>query len=135
MATPHVAGILARYRDAHPAATVAQIRSAVASTAVDIEAPGRDNNTGYGLLDAYELLAGQDFRVDGVLYPPLVPALGTITPGAGSLAVTWSAPSSDGGSAVTGWPMARATARMLCSTGASISTAPATEPAQTSFSM
>jgi subtilisin family serine protease len=103
MAAPNASAIIARYRAAHPSDSVARVRAVVQATATDIEAAGRDNNTGYGLLDAYELLAGTDFRAPGRLYPPLVPALGAITPGAASLQVAWSAPTSDGGSAVTGY--------------------------------
>ncbi|WP_100497625.1 S8 family serine peptidase [Geodermatophilus chilensis] len=103
MAAPNASAVIARYRDAHPSATVAQIRAVVQATAVDIETVGRDNNTGYGLLDAYELLTGQDFRMTGQLYPPLVPALGAVTAGSGSLTAAWGAPAGDGGSAVTGY--------------------------------
>jgi subtilisin family serine protease len=100
MAAPNASGILVRYRAKHPAATVAQIRTAVQTTAIDIEARGKDNNTGYGLLDAYELLAGEDYRIPGQLYPPKAPGLGTVTAGNASATVAWTAPSSDGNSAV-----------------------------------
>jgi hypothetical protein len=39
----------------------------------------------------------------GTVYPPLVPALGTVAAGNASVSAAWSAPSSDGGSAVTGY--------------------------------
>jgi subtilisin family serine protease len=103
MAAPNASAVIVRYRDAHPSATVAQLRAVVQATAVDIEAVGKDNNTGYGLLDAYELLTGQDFRVAGQLYPPLVPALGAVTAGNASLVASWNAPTGDGGSAVNGY--------------------------------
>ncbi|WP_420626091.1 fibronectin type III domain-containing protein [Candidatus Poriferisodalis sp.] len=35
--------------------------------------------------------------------PPRIPSIDTVTPGDGSLAITWSAPSSDGGSDITGY--------------------------------
>jgi hypothetical protein len=82
---------------------VAQIRSAVQTTAIDSEAKGRDNNTGHGLLDAYELLTGQEYRHPGQLYPPLAPAIGTVTAGNASVTVTWTAPSNDGNSAITSY--------------------------------
>ena len=37
--------------------------------------------------------------------PPGAPTLGTITPGTGSLAISWTAPSSDGGSAITAYDL------------------------------
>jgi subtilisin family serine protease len=101
MATPHVSGVLARYRQAHPQATVAQIRSAVQATADDIESPGRDDNTGYGLIDAYQLLTGQESAPR--VTPPGVPTNAQARRGAGSLTVTWDPPSSTGGSPVLGY--------------------------------
>ena len=105
MATPHAAGVLARYRQAHPLATVAQIRTAVQATANDLEVPGRDDNTGYGMIDAYQLLTGQEAT------PPLITAPGEptkfeVTPGNGSLSLTWDAPSFTGGVPVEGYGLA-----------------------------
>lgn len=60
MATPYVAGVVARYLDTHPGSTPAQVRYAIQTTAIDLESAGFDNNTGYGLLDAYTLLVGPD---------------------------------------------------------------------------
>lgn len=59
MAAPNLAAVVARYREAHPTATEAQIRDAIKATATDIEAPGFDDNTGWGRVDGYELLTGQ----------------------------------------------------------------------------
>jgi subtilisin family serine protease len=103
MATPHVAGIIARYRDGHPTATVAEIRSAVASTAIDLEAPGKDNNTGYGLIDAYELLTGQQSPARTWVTAPGEPTNFAISPRSGSLALTWGAPAYTGGAAIQGY--------------------------------
>jgi subtilisin family serine protease len=103
MATPHVAGVLARYRDGHPTATVAQIRSAVATTAIDLEAPGKDNNTGYGLLDAYELLTGQQSPARTWATAPGEPTSFAISPRSGALALTWGAPLYTGGVPIQGY--------------------------------
>jgi hypothetical protein len=101
MAAPNVAGILARYRAIHPGATQAQVREAVRTTAIDIEAPGFDNNTGYGLIDAYELLTGQE--LPGQVTLPGAPVIGPVTPGSGSATVAWAAPERDGNSPITGY--------------------------------
>ena len=56
MAAPHVAGLVARFVAGHPGATVAQVRGALQSTATDVQAPGYDNDTGYGVVDPAGLL-------------------------------------------------------------------------------
>jgi subtilisin family serine protease len=102
MAAPHVAGVLARYRALNPGATGAQIRTAVGDTAIDLEQPGRDDDTGYGLIDALELLGGGDAPPDparGAV--PSAPRLTGVTAGVRQLTVRWSAPTWDGGSAIT----------------------------------
>ena len=58
---PHVAGGLALLKNAFGNATAAELQSAMEAGAVDMEAPGPDPNSGYGLLDlvaAYEVLSG-----------------------------------------------------------------------------
>lgn len=52
MATPHVAAAAALVWSADPAKTNQQIRSAFQQTALDLGAPGRDNEYGYGLVKA-----------------------------------------------------------------------------------
>jgi Subtilase family/Secretion system C-terminal sorting domain len=52
-AGPHAAAIAALLKSANPALTPAQIGSILKSTALDIEAPGYDNNSGYGILQAF----------------------------------------------------------------------------------
>ena len=99
MAAPHVAGVLARYRALYPSKTVAQVRAAVQATAIDIEAPGKDNNTGYGLLDAYELLTGQQSPVRTGVTAPGEPTALRVTAGNRSVSVSWGAPLFTGGSA------------------------------------
>jgi hypothetical protein len=103
MAAPNASGVLVRYRAAHLAATVAQIRAAVAGTAIDLELPGRDDNTGYGMLDAYELLTGSEAPVGPRLTPPGQPRIGTPSAGNGSVTVRWATAPFDGGTPVTGY--------------------------------
>ena len=52
MATPHVSGVAAIVWSANPAATNTQLRSALESTALDLGAAGRDNQFGFGLVQA-----------------------------------------------------------------------------------
>ncbi len=54
MACPHAAGVAALMLTVNPALTPAQIETLLKDTAVDLGAPGRDNDYGYGLVDAYE---------------------------------------------------------------------------------
>jgi hypothetical protein len=92
MAAPHVAAVLARYRGAHPTATVAQVRAAVSATAIDLETPGFDDNTGHGLIGAHELLTGLE-------PPPTVPGAPTgvtAVAGNGRAVVSWSAAAANG---------------------------------------
>lgn len=51
-AAPHVAGVAALVWAAAPALTAAQVRSILEQTAVDLGPPGRDNDYGYGRIDA-----------------------------------------------------------------------------------
>jgi serine protease AprX len=53
MATPHVSGAIALLRQADPTLTPSQIRQALESTAVDLGAPGMDNDSGWGRIDAF----------------------------------------------------------------------------------
>lgn len=56
MACPHVAGVVALMLAREPNLTPAQIRSRLIATADDMDAPGFDENTGYGKLNAYRAL-------------------------------------------------------------------------------
>jgi subtilisin family serine protease len=87
MAAPHVAGIVARYLQAHPTSTPTQVRTALRATADDLEAPGFDNNTGYGLVDPYELLAAT---------VPGAPATVTAQARNAGALVSWSAAAANG---------------------------------------
>ncbi|MFL6216148.1 MAG: HYR domain-containing protein [Blastocatellia bacterium] len=51
-AAPHAAAIAGLLKSANPSLTPAQIRAALVSTAIDIEAPGTDRDTGAGIIDA-----------------------------------------------------------------------------------
>jgi len=51
-AAGHAAAIAALVKSANPALTTAQLRTALTSTALDIETPGFDRDSGFGLLDA-----------------------------------------------------------------------------------
>ncbi len=56
----HVAGGMALLKSAFPEATASQLEGALVQTAIDVAAPGADNDTGYGLIDlagAYNWLA------------------------------------------------------------------------------
>ncbi|MBR9874886.1 MAG: S8 family serine peptidase [Vibrionaceae bacterium] len=52
MATPHVTGVAGLVWSYHPTCTAAQVRNALVQTATDIDVAGRDNRTGYGLVNA-----------------------------------------------------------------------------------
>jgi subtilisin family serine protease len=110
MAAPHVAAVLARHRDAFPANTAAQIREVVRTTAIDLETPGFDANTGYGLLNAHALIT--DAAVSGA---PHAPGPATATPGDGAATVSWTAPA-DGGSAITGYAVTASPGGRTCAT-------------------
>ena len=55
-AAPHAAAIAALVKSAVPALTPAQIRTALLSSAIDIEAAGTDRDTGAGIVMAFEAL-------------------------------------------------------------------------------
>ncbi|MGB1261544.1 MAG: S8 family serine peptidase, partial [Cognaticolwellia sp.] len=52
MATPHVSGVAAIVWSNNPDCSATEVRNALKSTAIDLDAPGRDNKTGYGLVQA-----------------------------------------------------------------------------------
>ncbi|MGZ4622970.1 MAG: S8 family serine peptidase [Blastococcus sp.] len=102
MAAPNVAGVLVRYRAAHPDATVAQVRADVQATATDLETPGFDNNTGYGLINPYRLLTGHAPPPPPTTVPGAA-RIGTPAFGNGTARVWFAPPVSNGGAAVTGY--------------------------------
>jgi len=52
MATPHVTGVAGLVWSYYPSCTASQIRNALTKTATDIDVAGRDNRTGFGLVNA-----------------------------------------------------------------------------------
>lgn len=62
MATPHVVGVAALYKLAHPGASPLEISEMLALTAKDIGEIGRDSSTGYGLVDAAAVLGKEPER-------------------------------------------------------------------------
>ena len=57
MAAPHAAGVAALMLSVNPNLTSAQLRERLQATAADMGAPGRDDFTGYGLINAQAALA------------------------------------------------------------------------------
>src|SRR6266571_3750777 len=55
-AFPHAAAIAALLKSANPSLTSTQIRAALTSTAIDIEQPGTDRDSGAGIVMPYEAL-------------------------------------------------------------------------------
>ena len=56
-AAPHAAAIAARVMSADPTLTPAQVKNELISSAIDIEAPGVDRDSGYGIVMPYDALA------------------------------------------------------------------------------
>jgi subtilisin family serine protease len=91
MASPNVAGIVARFLHRFPGSSPAQVRAAIRATTDDIETAGFDNASGYGVVDAYELLTAS---------APAAPTSVTAQAGDGRATVSWPAPA-DNGSPIT----------------------------------
>jgi serine protease len=86
MATPHVAGVAALVWSANPSWSNVQIRDALAATAEDLGAAGRDNSFGWGLVQAKAALD----RLTGGGEPPPPPPGDELTAQVGSLTLTTS---------------------------------------------
>jgi subtilisin-like proprotein convertase family protein len=59
-AAPHAAAVAGLVKAAKPAATDSEIRTALTSSALDIEAPGVDRDSGAGIVDAFDALVAID---------------------------------------------------------------------------
>jgi hypothetical protein len=59
MSTPHVTGLSALIKGRNPTWTAADIRTAITSTCVDLGPPGRDQEFGFGLIDAAKAVRAQ----------------------------------------------------------------------------
>lgn len=55
-AVPHVAGIVALMLEANASLTPVQVANALRASAIDLDAPGPDDATGFGLVDAVDAL-------------------------------------------------------------------------------
>jgi subtilisin family serine protease len=58
MAAPHVTGVAALVFAANPGLSPAQVRARLVNGAVDLFAPGHDNRSGAGLVNAYNAITG-----------------------------------------------------------------------------
>ncbi|EDM67684.1 cold-active serine alkaline protease [Moritella sp. PE36] len=65
MATPHAVGVAGLVWSYHPQCSATQIRSALKASATDIDVVGRDNRTGYGLINATAANDYLDVSCDG----------------------------------------------------------------------
>ena len=76
MATPHVSAVAALIWSARPSATNEQVRTALISTAEDLDVVGRDDIYGYGLVNAKRAV---DYLVTSSISPTSTPAPTTIS--------------------------------------------------------
>ncbi len=94
MATPHVSGAAAVVWSANPAATNAQVRDALYSTALDLGAAGRDNSYGNGLVQTFaatEALLGGGGGTTPIAAPSSLTAVNQgIVKGKTQFALAWA---------------------------------------------
>ena len=69
MATPYVAGVAALIRQLQPNWTQTDVRAAIEGAALDAGPPGKDNDWGAGLLDAYGAVAEADGSSGSTPFP------------------------------------------------------------------
>lgn len=94
MATPHVAGVAAIVWSADPTKSNQQVRDALTSTALDLGVAGRDNDTGFGLVQALDatdaLLGGGPGPEPGEAPTGLSASSGGISKGRLQVDLSWS---------------------------------------------
>ena len=71
MATPHVTGVAAIVWSNNPTCTATQVRDALKSTAIDLDVAGRDDKTGYGLVQAKAASDSLSASCGGTTTPPV----------------------------------------------------------------
>ena len=72
MACPHIAGLIALMLEAKPGLKVDEIRKILESTAIDMLEPGKDNRTGFGLVDPLRVIGRlkPSAEISGVVTDP-----------------------------------------------------------------
>ncbi|MBK7632097.1 MAG: S8 family serine peptidase [Ignavibacteriales bacterium] len=101
MASPHVAGAVALLKQFAPTLTGKQILEALYNTAVDLGAPGEDNNYGMGLIDVYAAFLSLG-TADSTAPDPIVD-LSASNPTSNSLTLQWTVPYDSSMNGVTGF--------------------------------
>ena len=81
MATPHVTGVAALVWSNNPDCTADEVRSALKSTAVDLDVAGRDDKTGFGLVQAKAASDALATSCGGTTPPPPPPTGNTLENG------------------------------------------------------
>ena len=109
MAAPHVTGVAALVLSVWPASTPDQIEAALENSAVDLGMVGRDDLFGHGRVNAAAGVASGP--------TPGAPTGVTATPANASALVAWTAPVSDGGSAISGYTATSSPGGLTCTTG------------------
>ena len=68
-ATPHVAGLAALLLENQPTLSPTQVADTFNATAIDIDAPGQDNNSGWGRLDVFAAICQFDETAPEITCP------------------------------------------------------------------
>lgn len=86
MATPHVTGTAALIIASNPGITNVDVRELLRNTSTDLGDPGKDNQYGYGLINAYKAVPMKDTT------PPVQVSGVTVTAtGTNQLSISWNA--------------------------------------------